>query len=154
MPPASALERNFVMSTQNRVTELARVVLLLLAAVVAGCARTAVPDDSYFFGLATPTPMVHVPMAGVASYTQLIEQLQSQGYTDIKVTPLSANSFDPRPELMHPDLVFTSVDDEEAQDTPVHFGWNGTAAKNGQIVEVYVLIDQASRRKAGANPNP
>jgi len=139
------------MLTQNRVTELARVVLVSLAAVMVGCAPTAVSDDSYFFGLVTPTPMVHVPMAGVASYTQLIEELQSQGYTDIKVTPLSPNSFDPRPEFTHPALVFTSVDDEQAQDTPIHFGWNGTAAKNGQIVEVYV--DHASRRKTGPNPN-
>jgi hypothetical protein len=127
-------------------------VLLFASAVLCALAPTASADDSYFFGLVTPTPTVHVPMAGAASYAQLIRQLQAQGYTDIKVTPLSPNAFDPRPELMHPDITFTSPDNEEAQDTPIHFGWNGTADKNGTTFEVYV--DRASRHGASGKPNP
>ncbi len=124
--------------------------LLLASAVLGAMTQTASADDSYFFGLVTPTPTVHVPMAGATSYAQLIRQLQAQGYTDVKVTPLSPNAFDPRPELMHPDITFTSPDNEEAQDTPIHFGWNGTADKNGTTFEVYV--DRASRRGASSKP--
>jgi hypothetical protein len=108
-----------------------------LAALEAdGVVMTA--DTFYFFGLARRAPMVHLPMSGVASYAQLIRQLQSEGYTDIKVTPLSPNMFDPRPELMHPDLTFTSAEDAAAQNTAIHSGWNGTAVKDGTTFEVYV----------------
>ena len=134
------------MSTRNRFAALPRIAALSLAlavpavsaAVQAANAETATPDESYVFGLVTLTPMMHVPMAGAASYAQLIRLLQSQGYADIKVTPLSPNSFDPRPELMHPDLTFTSAADDAARDTAIHAGWNGTAVKNGRMVEVYV----------------
>ncbi len=120
--------------------------LLITSAVLCASAPSAAADESYFFGLVTPTPMVHLPMAGASSYAQLIELLQSQGYGDVKVTPLSPNVFDPRPELMHPDLTFTSPDNEDAQDTPIHFGWNGTAVKDGKTFEVYV--DRAPSRRA------
>jgi hypothetical protein len=100
-------------------------------------------DTSYFFGLVRRTPMVHLPMPGVTSYAQLIQRLQSEGYTDIKVTPLSPNMFDPRPELLHPDLTFTSAENAAARNTAIHFGWNGTAVKDGTTVEVYV--DRADR---------
>lgn len=139
------------MSTPNRFRRMARAAVLSLslalpavsAAVQGAYAQAASADDSYFFGLVTRTPMVHLPMPGTASYAQLIQQLQAQGYADIKLTPLSPNLFDPRPELMHPDLTFTSAKDDAARDTPIHAGWNGTAVKNGTMFEVYV--DRAPR---------
>lgn len=139
------------MSTENRPTGLRHFAGLSLAfavwvasAVMLGASTpTAAANDRYDFGLVTPTPMAHVPMSATATYAQLIRQLQSQDYADIKVTPLSPNRFDPRPELMHPDLTFVSADDETAQATPIHFGWNGTAVRDGRRFEVYV--DRAPR---------
>ncbi len=139
------------MSTENRSTGLRHFAGLSLAFAVwvasavmpSACTPTAAADDPYVFGLVTRTAMAHVPMSATATYAQLIRQLQSQDYADIKVTPLSPNLFDPRPELMHPDLAFTSADNEAAQDTPIHFGWNGTAVRDGRRFEVYV--DRAPR---------
>lgn len=132
------------MSAQNRFNGLRRFRALALAVSAAalampGASTPAAAEDSYLFGLVTLTPMVHVPLAGTATDATLIRQLQSQGYADIKVTPLSPNLFDPRPELMHPDLTFTSAEDRGAQDTAIHFGWNGTAVRNGKTFEVYVV---------------
>ena len=109
------------------VKEPARAALLYLALAspLASCARDIIDD----------MPSVHTSIAGVASEAQLIARLQSSGYTDIRVTPLHPNGMDRRPELMY---AFSSADDEEAQVTPVHFGWNGTAVKDGRIVDVYV----------------
>ena len=93
-------------------------------------------------GLGPPLPSVHVSLAGVATDAQLIQQLQAQGYTDIKVTPNYPNRFDPRPEIVYG---FSSPNDEDARDMHVHFGWNGTAVKNGRTVGVYV--DSARERQ-------
>jgi hypothetical protein len=117
---------------------------LAVAAALAGAALlgaatpAAAADDGYFFGLVTPTPMVHLALPGSASEAQLIGTLQAQGFNDIKVTPLSPNAFDPRPELLHPDLTYSSPDDAAARNTPIHQGWNGTAVKSGRFYEVYV----------------
>lgn len=131
------------MSVHRRLSGKAGVAALSLALVAAGAIATSQPsaaaDDSYFFGLVRPTPMVHVPMAGAESEAQLIRALQSEGYSDIKVTSIEPNIFDPRPELMHPDLTYSSAADPQAQHTPIHFGWNGTAVKGGEQVEVYVV---------------
>jgi hypothetical protein len=131
------------MSPRNRFKDLSGALLLSLAvaapAVLMPLEPAGAADDSYFFGIVTRTPMVHVPMPDVASYAQLVQQLEAQGYANIKVTPLFPNLFDPRPELIHPDLTFTSPGDKVAQATPVHWGWNGTAEKNGRTFEVYVV---------------
>ena len=131
------------MSPRNRFKDLSSALLLSLAvavpAVVVPLEPAGAADDSYFFGIVTHTPMVHVPMPDVASYAQLVQQLQVQGYANIKVTPLLPNLFDPRPELIHPDLTFTSPRDKVAQATPIHWGWNGTAEKTGRTFEVYVV---------------
>ncbi len=132
------------MSARTRFARLPRLLLLSLAlAAPAACAPVAPSDDSYVFGLVTLAPMVHVPISGSATYAQLIRQLRSQGYGDITLTPLSPNLFDPRPELTHPDLDFVSPADAGAGETQVHPGWNGTAARDGRSVDVYV--DRAPR---------
>jgi hypothetical protein len=74
-------------------------------------------------------------VTGLTSEAQLMRQLGSQGYHDVKLSPNDPNVFDPHPELMHG---VTSPDDPEAQITAVHIGWNGTAVKNGEIANVYV----------------
>ncbi len=117
---------------------LALAASLASAAALGLATPAAAADDGYLFGLVTPTPMVHLALPGTASEAQLIGTLQAQGFADIKVTPLSPNAFDPRPEFMHPDLTYSSPDDAAARNTPVHAGWNGTAVKHGRSFEVYV----------------
>jgi len=116
------------MFNKIEIGKLARVaVLSLLAAPLVACAGSG--------GLIDDAPALRVAIADVESEAQLIRQLQSQGYDDIRVTEFYPNDIDRRPELMH---AFRSADDEDAQLTPVHFGWNGTAAKDGRVFDVYV----------------
>jgi hypothetical protein len=96
-------------------------------------------------GLITSVPSAHLAVAGVASCAQLIQLLQSQGYIDIKMTDDYPNLLDPRPEIRHG---YSTPDDLEAQVTPAHYGWMGTAVKDGQTVNVYV--DRSSARSASA----
>lgn len=135
------------MSARPRLAGLFRPALLSLSlsaiSLLGGSGPAAAAEDAYFFGLVTRTPMVHVPLAGTATYAVLIGRLRAEGYADVKLTPLSPNRFDPRPELMHPDLTITSADTDAARETTVHRGWNGTAVKGGQTFEVYV--DRAPR---------
>lgn len=129
------------MSAKNRLSGLSRVALLslaLTAAAALGASRPAAAEESYVFGLVQRTPTVHLALPGATSEAQLIARLQRDGYADIKVTPLSPNIFDPRPELFHVDLTVSSPSDPRAQGTPVHDGWNGTAVKGGRTFEVYV----------------
>jgi hypothetical protein len=100
---------------------------IALASPLAACAGAGqIIDDA---------PALHVAVAGVESEAQLVAQLQALGYRDIRVTGFQPNEIDRRPELSHG---FTSADDEDAQVTPVHFGWNGTALKDGRWVDIYV----------------
>jgi hypothetical protein len=85
--------------------------------------------------LVTPVPSVHLAVAGVTSCAQLIQRLQSQGYTDIKMTEDYPNILDPRPEIRHG---YSTAEDPEAQDAPAHYGWMGTAVKDGQTANIYV----------------
>jgi hypothetical protein len=103
-----------------------RAVLALLAGSLGACAGT---------GFIEPVPAVQVAMSQGASEAQLIRELQAQGYDDVRVTELLPNRFDEHPELMQG---FRSADDPAAQATPVHPGWNGTAAKGREIYNVYV----------------
>jgi hypothetical protein len=106
--------------------KLTRMALLsAVAAALAACAGNIIGD----------APAHQVAFSGIASYAQLITELRSEGYSDIRVTEFYPEKIDPRPELMHPLL---SADDPDAQATPVHLGWNGTAEKDGRIVDIYV----------------
>ena len=96
-------------------------------------------------GLITPVPSVHLTVAGVTNCAELIRRLQSQGYTEIKMTEDYPNTMDPHPEIRHG---YSSPDDPEAQDAPSHYGWMGTAVKDGQTVNVYV--DRSPTRRASA----
>jgi hypothetical protein len=72
---------------------------------------------------------------GPLSQAQLITSLKSHGYSDIKLTTQPPNPTDPHPELT---MSVSSMDDATAQTTAVHLGWNGTAIKNGERVNVYL----------------
>ncbi len=74
-------------------------------------------------------PAVHVNTNGVESQAQLANQLRQEGYSEIHMSPYAPTAINPRPELMTP----TSA---PAQ-TPVHNGWNGTASKDGSVVDIY-----------------
>jgi hypothetical protein len=115
--------------TAGKLRRVAR--LLAVAGPLGACAG----------GLITEAPALQVAIAGGESEAQLIRQLEAQGYDDVRVTEFRPNNVDRRPELMH---AFRSADDEAAQVTPVHVGWNGTAVKDGRTFDVYVT--QASLR--------
>jgi hypothetical protein len=105
---------------------------LVIATFAIGLASPAMAQQA---GLLQPAPSVHVAVAGVASCAQLIRQLQAQGYTDIKISEDYPNVLDPRPEIRHG---YSSPDDQDAKVTPYHYGWMGTALKDGRRVDVYV----------------
>jgi hypothetical protein len=162
LPPASAQEGNFVMLIRNRFRGMARVAALSLALAVPvasaamqnAYAQPASADDSYVFGLVTLTPMVHLPIPGATSYAQLIQELQAQGYADIKVTPLSPNRFDPRPELVHPDLTFTSADDEAARDTRSTSGGTARPPRTGRPSRFMSTTRRTARRAPARTLGP
>jgi hypothetical protein len=74
----------------------------------------------------------------IATQAQLIERLQAQGYSDVKLSTSLPNTFDPHPEL--------EPDGADPRTTAVHEGWNGTAVKGGDIVNVYIDAGQIEMR--------
>jgi hypothetical protein len=116
------------MSCKLPIASLARLGALSLS-LTAAASMTALAAD-----LVSTPPSVHVASPGVMSYAQLIEQLRGQGYSDVKVTALRPSLSSPRPELVHG----LGAGDDEANTTPVHQGWNGTAVKDGRTVDIYV----------------
>jgi hypothetical protein len=122
------------MFNKTNIGKSLRVALLsVLAAPLVACAGSG--------GLIQDAPALHIAISDPESDAQLIRQLQSQGYDDIRVTEFYPNDIDRRPELMHG---FRSAEDEDAQVTSVHVGWNGTAEKDGRIFDIYVT--RASQR--------
>jgi hypothetical protein len=115
-------------------TKLSRLALagVLASSAVAWLASTALAADG--------SGGVHVADPGVISGAQLIERLQSQGYTDVKLTSERPTTFTPHPELS------AGLSSDEAAATPVHQGWNGTAVRDGRTVDIYV--DEPTLRAA------
>lgn len=66
----------------------------------------------------------------MATQAQLIDRLHGEGYADVRLSTSLPNPYDPHPELDH--------NGGDPRSTPVHAGWNGTASKNGETVNVYV----------------
>lgn len=66
----------------------------------------------------------------VATQAQLVESLQRDGYADVRLSTSLPNPYDPHPEL--------APDGADPKTTPIHPGWNGTATRNGETVNVYV----------------
>lgn len=123
------------MTTHLRAALAGGIAVMSVALLAAAAPGAEAAEQSYLSGLITPAPAVHVTVTGLTSEAQLMQQLGSQGYSDIKLSPEYPNSFDPHPELLHG---VTSPADPAAQITPVHIGWNGTAVKNGQTANIYV----------------
>jgi hypothetical protein len=96
---------------------------LSLLALLAG-ATPALAD-----GFITATPAVHVSLPATASQAQLAAQLATQGYSNVQLTAAEPNLAVPHPELTAPTANLAA--------TPVRDGWNGTAAKDGETVNVY-----------------
>lgn len=103
---------------------------ITLTAAAAAVALLGVVQPAAAFGFLSPAPIVQVQVSGAESEAQLAAQLQSQGYTDIRLSSVAANPANPHPEL-NPTLVNNPT-------APVHDGWNGTAVKDGKTIEVYV----------------
>jgi len=96
--------------------------LSLLAALVG--AAPALAD-----GFVSATPAVHVSLPATASQAQLASQLAAQGYSNVQLTAYVPSLANPHPELTTPDA--------SPATTPVQNGWNGTATKDGETVNVY-----------------
>jgi hypothetical protein len=86
------------------------------------------------------SPSTHrdAPVAGggVMSEAQVIQRLESRGYSNVKLTPLQPNALDTRPQEQNNSG--SSTPSAHPQDYPAHVGWNGTATRNGRQVNIYV----------------
>jgi hypothetical protein len=72
---------------------------------------------------------------GPFTQAQLISGLEAHGYRDVALGNEVASPGKPHPELL---AGVHSADDPEAQKTSVHLGWNGTAVKDGELVNIYL----------------
>lgn len=80
---------------------------------------------------------IYMP-GGPFTQAQLISGLEAHGYREVALGDEIATPGVPRPELLSP---VRSADDPEAQKTPIHLGWNGTAVKDGAAVNIYVRAE-------------
>ncbi len=80
---------------------------------------------------------VTVAVSPLTSQGDVARQLGQSGYSDIRLTPVRPTQIDPRPDLE--DAGSTVAADQ----TPVHSGWNGSAVRNGQRVNVLVNEQRA-----------
>lgn len=70
---------------------------------------------------------VPVTSGGVMSEAQVIQRLESEGYSNVKLTPMRPNTLDARPEEQNNSG--SSAPSTHPQDYPAHIGWNGTATR-------------------------
>jgi len=78
-------------------------------------------------------PVVHVAVPAVESQAQLADTLREQGFAEIVLADAAPTFTAPHPELNPARIAHPEA-------TPVRAGWNGTAVKDGQTVEVYADI--------------
>ncbi|WP_297367783.1 hypothetical protein [Acidocella sp.] len=97
---------------------------LSLASVLVGAAPAMAAQG----GFVTAAPRVTVTVQGVESQAQLAAQLSARGYSNVSLSGTVPSLANPHPEL-------SGVTNQAS--TPVQNGWNGTAQKDGQIVQVY-----------------
>ncbi len=114
----------------------------LLKAVLPTAALSAVlllaaPASGWCWELLSPVPSVRVTIPATASQAQLEQQLRAQGYQSVRLA-----SALPNPVYPHPELSAT----EDPATTPVHQGWNGTAARDGTVSYVYVTLVSGTAR--------
>ncbi|MCB5945624.1 hypothetical protein [Acidocella sp. KAb 2-4] len=100
------------------------------AAALAAASLLSLAQPAAAAGSFAPAPAVHVHAAGLESQAQLAAQLSAQGYSNVALTSAEPSLANPHPELN------PSESGNPAQ-TPVRDGWNGTAQKDGQTVQVY-----------------
>ncbi len=102
-----------------------------LAATLGAPAYAAAPqqiDGSVTLRIGHPT-----------SQAELARQLSQSGYSDIRLTQARPTQIDPRPDI--DDAMTGRALDADA--TPVHLGWNGTAVHEGKRVSILVAPDRA-----------
>ncbi|WP_298283627.1 hypothetical protein [Acidocella sp.] len=97
---------------------------LSLAAGLLGATPALAADGALF----AATPSVTVAVQGVESQAQLAQQLSAQGYSNVSLSGTAPNLANPHPELNGATNLAS---------TPVQNGWNGTAQKDGETVQIY-----------------
>ncbi len=100
------------------------------SAVVATAALLGLAQPAAAFSLFSTVASVTVPVSNVESQAQLAAQLQAQGYSDVRLASFAATRENPHPELN------SALVNEPT--SPVREGWNGTAVKDGETIQVYV----------------
>jgi len=101
--------------------------MLAIAVMTAGVQAAQAGD------FVTTVPVVHVAVPAVESQAQLADTLREQGYAEITLADSAPTFTAPHPEL-NPARI------SHPETTPVRAGWNGTAVKDGQTVEIYAEI--------------
>ncbi len=107
------------------------VVALAVGSAIFAFAGGTLPAPASAAELVAEAPRVVVVVSDVVSQAHLQRQLELQGYTNIKLSPIMPNPSNP-----HPELNTTMVADPAH--TPVHEGWNGTAMKGERTLNVRV----------------
>jgi hypothetical protein len=87
--------------------------------------------------LAACSTVYYMP-GGPFTQAQLISGLEAHGYREVALGNEVATPDAPRPDLL---VSVRSADDPDAQKTPVHLGWNGTAVKDGATVNIYIRAE-------------
>ena len=102
----------------------------LASAAFIAAMTAAVPAMAACDQAICPVPTVQVNLNRVESQAQLADQLRQEGYSQIRMSAYEPASTDPRPDLTMPNA-------DPAQ-TSVHTGWNGTAVRDGSVMNIYV----------------
>ncbi|MCB5943491.1 hypothetical protein [Acidocella sp. KAb 2-4] len=77
----------------------------------------------------TPANSVALTVSADESQAQLAQQLNGKGYTNVSLTAHEPSRQNPHPELNTPNNQGSVF---------VRQGWNGTAQRDGQTVQIYV----------------
>ncbi len=83
-----------------------------------------------------PSGTVKLTISEATSMTELKTMLQQRGYTDIDLSPVKPNDENPRPDIQGTGGSARNKVDPNV--TAVHYGWNGTAVRNGKRVNIVI----------------
>lgn len=103
---------------------------LILAFGVAGTVSSSIAAEPESI-----SGSAHVTVNAVTSQADLAKQLEKMGYTNIRLTPVRPTDVDPRPDLTDCTAQGSPVNSPVV---PCHSGWNGTAVRDGKLVNIMV----------------
>lgn len=83
-----------------------------------------------------PNGTVKLTISEATSMTELKTLLQQRGYTDIDLSPVKPNDENPRPDIQG--TGGSARNKVDPNTTAVHYGWNGTAVRNGKRVNIVI----------------